>query len=404
MIKEIQVRGYKSLASETKVKLGRVNVFVGANGAGKSNLLEALGIIGAAASGLVNDETLLSRGVRPGLPMLYKSSFPNMRFQDIRICAYTENNDATYEASLHNPINKPEPDWSFLAESLREKNNRIIGRSPHSKKTEIDVYSSKVALSITPEFENEHKAAATLVKSLRNYAIFSPMTPMLRGICQDISPQKPVGLSGGNLPSAVADLLGKKMFFDYFMSAEFDFKEEVLSLIDWASGISVKPSAFAPISKTVAAAQKVIEFQDRFMATSRKSLTGYDASEGALFILFAAVLAMHRSAPMIFAVDNFDSCLNPRLLRSLVQRFSEWVLESSPDRQVLMTGHNPSMLDGLDLRNDAIRLFTVNRANSGETVINRIEVSERLQLKLDSGNKSLSQLWTSGEIGGMPNV
>ena len=41
---------------------------VGANGVGKSNVLEALGVLGAAANGVVDDESLLRRGVRAGLP------------------------------------------------------------------------------------------------------------------------------------------------------------------------------------------------------------------------------------------------------------------------------------------------------------------------------------------------
>ena len=75
MLKSLSVRTFKSLADVT-VELGLVNVFVGANGSGKSNLLEALGVLSAAADGRVDDQTLLARGVRPGVPRLYKSAFP----------------------------------------------------------------------------------------------------------------------------------------------------------------------------------------------------------------------------------------------------------------------------------------------------------------------------------------
>lgn len=47
---------------DVTVDLGRVNVFIGANGSGKSNLLEALGILSAAADGRVDDQSLLARG------------------------------------------------------------------------------------------------------------------------------------------------------------------------------------------------------------------------------------------------------------------------------------------------------------------------------------------------------
>ena len=48
MLTSITVRGFKSL-EQVEVSLGSVNVFIGANGSGKSNLLEALGFVSAVA-------------------------------------------------------------------------------------------------------------------------------------------------------------------------------------------------------------------------------------------------------------------------------------------------------------------------------------------------------------------
>ena len=78
MLEHLSVRTFKSL-DDVEVDLGRVNVFIGANGSGKSNLLEAVRILSAAADGKVDDQALLARGVRPGLPALYKSAFPARR-------------------------------------------------------------------------------------------------------------------------------------------------------------------------------------------------------------------------------------------------------------------------------------------------------------------------------------
>jgi len=78
MIRTIRVDGFKSISS-MNIELGRVNCFIGANGVGKSNILEAIGVLGAAANGVVDDEALLRRGVRPGLPKLYKTSFKSVR-------------------------------------------------------------------------------------------------------------------------------------------------------------------------------------------------------------------------------------------------------------------------------------------------------------------------------------
>ena len=66
MITSLTIEHFKSLERVT-VPLGQVNVFIGPNGGGKSNLLEALGVLSAAASGRVDDSVLLARGVRTGL-------------------------------------------------------------------------------------------------------------------------------------------------------------------------------------------------------------------------------------------------------------------------------------------------------------------------------------------------
>lgn len=75
MIKKIVVESFKSL-ERVEVELGILNVFVGANGSGKSNFLEAIGVFSAAAGNSVTDQTLLQRGVRPGVPRRYTSAFP----------------------------------------------------------------------------------------------------------------------------------------------------------------------------------------------------------------------------------------------------------------------------------------------------------------------------------------
>ena len=62
---------------------------------------------------------------------------------------------------------------------------------------------------------------------------------------------------------------------------------------------------------------------------------------------------------------------------------------------------NSLVLDGLDLMDDDIRLFTVNKSRkSGHTTLLRIQITKEL---MDSGY-SLSRLWTEGRLGGVPNL
>jgi predicted ATPase len=139
------------------------------------------------------------------------------------------------------------------------------------------------------------------------------------------------------------------------------------------------------------------------MKKDRNVLSGYDASEGALLVLFLAVLAAHPKAPSFFAVDNADHGLNPGLARVLMEHFARWVLHAQNKRQILLTSHNPAVLDGLPLQDDRVRLFTVDRDNKGKTVIKRIIVDEKL-LEMKEKGWTLSRLWMNKLIGGMPDV
>lgn len=106
----LNIRDFKSLKN-VSVDLGQVNVFVGANGAGKSCLLEAIGILGACAAGAVDDQALLRRGVRPGVPELYKSSFHGEKSRPKISLRATSTEGVDYHAYITNPAKRPAPYW-----------------------------------------------------------------------------------------------------------------------------------------------------------------------------------------------------------------------------------------------------------------------------------------------------
>lgn len=394
MLDRIEIKAFKSIEDAT-LELGEVNVIIGANGSGKSNLLEAIGVLGCAAAGRVDDEALLRRGVRPGLPALYKSSFRGSRLRDaIRVGAFATG--ASYEIELNNPIKNPLPAWHFKTETLFVGSEKVVGRSRASKEyRSLDPARGLAALKDV-EME-EDSAGSGLLTALRDYAIYAPNTSTLRGIVTDPQVRLPVGLSGGRLAEAVGELRRD--------ARKVEFLEEVLEdaaeLLDWVETFGAKDGGAITMSPSIPRPQRVLYFRDRFMAEGRNELSAYDASEGALYVLFAAVLAAHPKSPSLLAIDNFDAALNPRLIRSLMERFSTWLLGSG--RQVLLTCHNPLLLDGLNIQDDRVRLFAVDRTSRGVTTVRRVVVSEQLLAKAKDG-WPLSRLWVSGHLGGVPNV
>ncbi len=396
MIRNLSIERFKSLV-KLDIELGRINVFVGANGSGKSNLLEAVGVLGAAAFGLVDDETLQRRGVRPGVPQLFRTAFPQPnKVQDIDLGARSDDG-ASLRVTLWNPTDDPDAPWSYKTEKLMSAGERVIAsRSPASAQPP-NPHRGWAALKTVEEQPGD--PAVVLMELLSNYAVYCPNTPSLRGMTQDQQSREPVGLAGGRLPEAVGELIEAATKNDILG----EVMDEVRDLLDWASNFSARSSVGVPLSPSAARSRMVIQFVDRFMAEGRNTLTGYDASEGALYILYCAVLALHPKAPKCLAIDNVDQALNPRLARKLMEALCSWTSRLNGGRQWLMTAHNPAVLDGLPLMDPEVRLFTVDRDSRGHTVVKRVDLEAALRAR-PSEEWTLSRMWMNGLLGGVPNV
>ncbi len=388
MIDRITINSFKS-AAKVEIDLGTVNVFVGANGSGKTNILEAIGVLGAAAEGRVDDSALLRRGVRPGVPALYKSSWKGENLP-ATIDLEARQGGVEYRVGLFNPVDDPEPSWRYKTERLAGPNLAdpgSIGRSPASHER-LHPERGLVALKAV-EFEPDW-AESRLLDSLRDYSVFNPNTLTFRGLIPETQPHEPIGLSGGRLAEAVDELIqqgGEEI-------------EDLIALIGWVESVSAGRAN--SVSPSVSVPRIALKFVDRYMAKGRNTLTAYDASEGALYVLFAGVLALHRRAPAMLAVDNIDQALNPILARDMIRSVSQWVLASNT-RQLLLTAHNPLLLDGLPLLDDRVRLFTVARSDRGRTVVRRIGITEEVHNRVNDG-WTISRMWTAGHLGGVPSV
>jgi predicted ATPase len=397
MLHTIKIEGFKSL-QRIEFELGRVNCLIGANGVGKSNILEAIGVLGAAANGRVDDEALLRRGVRPGLPRLYKSSFissptpVHIKLEAIDGERNTNSTPADFRVSLLNPLENPNPAWQYKTEFLSDGVTELVSEGVRNTKN-LTKDKGLSALKLV-ELSSENRAAL-LLSTLQAYSIYTPATSTLRGMVGDPQSRDPLGLSGGRLAEAFTEF--KKDCLD----SDQDLCDEVMELVDWVKNIDTTTTAGSLLSPSVSRTRNVLRFTDRFMKDDRNTLTAYDASEGALYVIFAAILCLSRLAPIVFAIDNLDQALNPLLATALTRKIQHWIRKSK-NKQIIFTTHNPAVLDGLDLSDEEIRLFTVDRDSGGQTVIRRIIMTNKL-LSL-ARQYPLSRLWLMGNLGAVPNV
>lgn len=398
-LSQVTIKGFKSIYDQT-VDLGRLNVFIGTNGAGKSNFLEALGMLSAAVSGRIDYARLAERGVRLSTPEVFKSAFKN-KSRSSKFALGCKLGGLEYDVNV--TAKKDDDSYSFHAESVKRDGKIIAGRSNHGlriKGVSIDKSELLRDDSIVAYAESRQVLETDELQrivALKNFAIYAPSTPILRGLSQDSSNKSPLGLYGGSLSSALKDVFRQRDNHSLF-----GVMNQFFANMEWVKTFGYSIPVPSLQSSHVHTGTFVVAFSDKFMRTNFKNLYAYDVSEGALYVLFLLVLLIHSKAPDMVALDNVDSALNPGLVRNLMVSVAE-ILEKMPDKQLFMTTHNPSALDGIDLFNPDHRLFVVRRSREGFTVLDRIQPPAGMSREAwveQHGAMKLSELWLAGAFPG----
>jgi len=121
MIEKIHIKNFKSIY-DLELEVGRVNLFIGENGSGKSNLLEALVFVSASESNMLANEFLVSRGLRVPEPELMRSAFEEEdKEKDIIIDIVFENKE-----EMSYILNNENQEYSRWKELTREINIQTI--------------------------------------------------------------------------------------------------------------------------------------------------------------------------------------------------------------------------------------------------------------------------------------
>lgn len=423
MLRALKIDNFKSF-KKVSVEFGRVNLFIGGNGAGKSNILEAVGIVSAALSRGLSDFELQRKGVRLTPARLMKSAFRGKLPKDLSLEA-TFDDKVTYRCNLTS--SDSDSNLRFQHEKCSRDNTPVFGRGPNGAKVNKQSIEKKRLdksrgfwdqINI---FEDIDPTVRKQISKIEQYAIYSPQTEFLRGRRVIPHDTPSVGLHGEGLPDAVRELLREARRVGATRGTGRAVKETpiaklISSALDitfapgWAKNFGAGRISQNQTSKDVATSNyDTVYFVDEFMHADRNKLSAYDSSEGSLFLLFAAILVAHPESPKIFAFDNVDSALNPKLTRLLLEHLiastnlvHDHALEKGPE-QIFLTTHNPTSLDAFDLFDDDHRIFVVERNTHGHSTIRRLTPPKgvsRDQWVIAAAGRNLSELWIDDEIPG----
>ena len=415
MLKKLTVERFKSIRRAT-LELGRINLFIGGNGAGKSNILEATGVLSAAVDRGLGDTDLGRKGVRITPPELMKSAFKSHELpKTLQLTAELED-DVTYCIELTGK--EDDSLLAFSSERCAQGQEPIFGRDPNGAQVRgtsvhgnLDRHRS-LWDQVRTAFDFPD-AVESALHGLSQYAIYAPQTDFLRGTARGRLDTPPIGLHGEGLPQAVRGLLVQREEAPGKEPPTFEIKDRAARLAflpQWARQVKVGriDSALTPRALQNQG-DDMVYFLDKFMHGRRHTLSVYDSSEGTLFLLFVAILLAHDDSPKLFALDNVDNALNPRMTRRLLEAIIEITKESSEKglscgpRQVFLTSHNPTSLDAFGLFDEDQRVFVVERNEDGHTTVTRLKPRQEMtpeEWQQAKNGRNLSQLWLDGEIRG----
>lgn len=389
-IKTIHIESYKSIVND-KIDLGRFNVFIGVNGCGKTNILEAIATVGAERGNDLTFDGLYSRGVRIARPDLILSSFLDSSQKssiDINLSLENDNIQEEYKCSL-SPANLNDIYTKWINLSEEEVYPEVILKNIRKINEDNPELSFDAILNKLNKFilkDGLHKSH-NFDKLLSDYSIFDLNTKSLRGIAQLDSKKTPLGINGEGLDLLIGSFniherqqLGKCMVF-------FDWLDEI---------IADKEDKFKVLGLKPGRSTSTLYFKDKYMQKKNNTFSAENSNEGVLHVLFYLSLFISNKTPHFFAIDNIETALNPRLCQVLISELVK--LSKENEKQVLITTHNPAILDGLNLFDDDQRLFEVYRDSEGRTK------SRRIKFKSDLSDKKfkLSEMWLKGLLGAVP--
>lgn len=421
MLTEINIANYKSIKN-LKLPLGRVNVFIGENGAGKSNILEAIALAGAANAEKLDNEFLASRGIRVTQPELMRPVFADFSNTSQIVITVDDGKrfPKTFELMNDNaPYAQwrclikadeiiPDEDFSNLDKAIQfinqiDVDDRTDGENKvktinknHQTKKESNVSSAidrKKSIEEAFRIIKSYRGVIDKIKykyglseegyhQLNGFVIYSPENSALR-IFEKEGQIEPLGINGEGLLKLLS-VLGKSEQKDVL-----DTIKSSLHVLDWFKNFEIVDEPAGMVNR--------MEIEDRFLAKDKKYFDQKSANEGFLFLVFYFALFSTDLTPKFFAIDNIDVSLNPKLCQRLMQQLV--LLSKKNDKQVLLTTHNPAVLDGLNLDDDEQRLFVVSRNEAGQTKVKRVKKPRSIE---GVPPTRLSEAFLRGALGGLP--
>ena len=381
-IEKLKIERFRSLKS-VEWEPGALNVVIGPNASGKSNLLKVLELLRAAARGelkqFIRDEggmgQVLWDGSGSGFMVLARFRSGSAPDEDSRHLRYVLSAErlgasADYVLDIENLKRLPED----LLLSNNGSNAWLLGENGDKRPVHpAKGASGEPVLSIASSVV-AHPDISNLAGAMESWAIYPlPNTGKDSKIRQATVARYETSLDpdGQNLVSVLHTLYERERSFrenlDLSLKAVFGDEYEALN--------------FPPV------ARQNIELEIQWKSLS-KGRPAADLSDGTLRFLYLFCILGNPNPPPLIAIDEPETGLHPSMLPVIC----ETAVEASSRSQIIFTTHSPEFLNGF---RDATPVTTVVESHEGETRL-RVVSGESLDHWLKE--YTLGELFRTGEL------
>lgn len=364
-LKKIKISGYKSLGTDTQpinLELSKLNVIIGANGAGKSNFISFFEMLANMMTGALqiyigkngSSESLLQFGSKKTKMISASLVFENDKFTD------------TYEFSLVKAVNDT---LIFAEETIGDGRNKFelcSGQKESFLLTDKASHASERAvraiLSGCKAFQFHDTSSEAHIRSAAN-----------------IDNNRFLMSDGGNVAAYLYML--KMKHEQYYKRIVNHIRCVMPSFYDFY----LEPQILNP---------QWIKLQWIEKGNSEYVFGPEHFSDGTLRFIALATLFLQppELLPQVVFVDEPELGLHPQaidVLASMVQKATE-------STQVIMATQSPRLLDSFDYKDIIV---AEKNSETGCTVLNRLDEGD---VKMWLEDYSLSQVWEKNIIGGQP--
>lgn len=391
-IASLDVQDFRSLQN-VRWEPGPLNVLIGPNGSGKTNLVLLLKLINQSARGKLTETVLRSGGISPllwdrksdGFSFLLMTTadderpganHPTLTYQ----CKISpKGKDGYYQIQQeqvrrvtgHNGKRKPSGDFDFLVR--RGPSARIISKK--ATWTKLDPESIPAEETLLSECGGPLPQDPTLASfqhylsswSIHNTIAFDPDARVREPVVARHETRVEPG--GPNLINVLHTVY----------TGDRQFKKNLNAAMKAAFGDEFEELLFPP------AADQRVQLRVRWKSLETE-VSAADLSAGTLQFLFLITVLTTPSPPPLIVIEEPEQYLHPSMLPIV----AEHAVDAALRTQVVFTTHSPQFLDAFS---DTRPTTTVLESREGKTLLATLS-GERLDYWLEA--YSLGRLFTSG--------